>query len=215
MNKKELKKAFKEGLIDEGSYKQQLFEIEMNPKKNIRKKQMLPKSLTPGEWKRLLYVIPENDKISRTAFLLAYGSGLRIGEVVGSDKNSNNVIPPISRDAFNFDLKPPQIKIYGKYSKERVVPVAKGWRAYMGQLLPIKLTARSMERRFKKYSKKAKLNPEYTFHSLRHGFATRLLDAGVPIHHVQYLLGHANLATTSRYTQARPKDALNSYENLF
>ena len=64
-------------------------------------------------------------------------------------------------------------------------------------------------------SKKAKLNPLYSFHSLRHGFATRLLESGMPPNHVQVLLGHSNLSTTSIYTTANPIDAIKSYEEVF
>lgn len=214
VTKKELNRAFENKFINEETYKQKLFEIETKPKDKKRKAQRLPKSLTPKEFKELISIIPEKDKISRTSFLLAYGSGLRISEIVGS-KETENIIPPLLTENFQWDLKPPQIKIYGKYSKERMVPVPKGWKDYMNKILPIKKSARTLERRFKNYSKKAKLNPLYTFHSLRHGFATRLADAGVPTTHIQYLLGHSNLATTSIYAKARPLDALKSYEDLF
>ncbi len=53
------------------------------------------------------------------------------------------------------------------------------------------------------------------WHKLRHGFASRLVNKGVPITQVQLLLGHSNIATTNVYTHANPKDALKSYEDLF
>jgi site-specific recombinase XerD len=55
----------------------------------------------------------------------------------------------------------------------------------------------------------------YTFHSLRHGFGTRLLEQGVPLNQVQLLLGHTNISTTSVYLKASPIDALQSYEEKF
>jgi type III restriction enzyme len=63
--------------------------------------------------------------------------------------------------------------------------------------------------------KKVNLNKEYTFHSLRHGFATRLVENGVPINQIQVLLGHSNISTTSVYLRAAPMDALKSYEDFF
>ena len=215
MNKKELKKAFEEGMINEEVYKQKLFESETTKKTTKRKEQRLPKSITSEEFKQLISVVPEKDKITKISFLLAYASGLRISEIVGGGDEKGNIISALTLDNFQFDLKPPQIKIYGKYSKERMVPIPKGWKDYMNKFLPIKKSSRTLERKFKKYSKKAGLDIKYTFHSLRHGFATRLAGAGTPTTYIQYLLGHSNLATTSIYTKARPIDALKSYEDLF
>jgi len=105
--------------------------------------------------------------------------------------------------------------ISGKGGRDRKVPLPKGWKNWMKDILPIKKSGRSLERNFKTAAKRAKLNPEYSFHSLRHGFATRLLESGVPLNHVQVLLGHANISTTSVYIRARPLDAIKSYEDLF
>lgn len=52
-------------------------------------------------------------------------------------------------------------------------------------------------------------------HSLRHGFATRCLESGIPINQVQMLLGHSNVSTTSIYVKANPIDAIKNYEELF
>jgi len=54
-----------------------------------------------------------------------------------------------------------------------------------------------------------------TSNSLRHGFATRLVESGVPINQVQTLMGHSDISTTGIYTKANPMDALKSYEELF
>lgn len=168
-------------------------------------KQQLPKSITAEEFKLLLKKTRRKDPEARMAFLLAYESGLRISEV-------KKLTPERVRD----DLKPPMIEIVGgKGGRDRQVPIPKRWKEYMKFQLPIKKSMRSLERNFKTASKKAGLNPDYVFHSLRHSFATRLLEAGVPLNHIQVLLGHSNLSTTSIYLKARPLDAIKSYEELF
>lgn len=215
MKKKELLKAHKEGLIDDTKLKEELFNLELLPKDRRRSQRKLPKSITTEEFKKLIGVIPEKDKISKTAFLLAYGSGLRISEIVGGrEEDQDHPIKALTKDKLDFTRG--QIRIEdAKYGVSRIVPIPKGWKDYMTAILPIKKTARTLQRKFKKYSKKAGLNPEYVFHSLRHGFGTRLIESGVPISHVQALLGHSNVSTTSTYIKARPTDALKSYEELF
>jgi len=161
----------------------------------------LVKGLTPEEFKKLISVIPYKDKISKTAFLLGYGSGLRISEVV-------NLMPE--------NIRENQIEVLeAKGGKDRVVPKPKGWKQYMKDILPLAKTERTLQRNFKKYAKKAGLPEHYVFHSLRHGFGTRMVESGIPLNQVQLLMGHSSISVTSVYTKARPKDALKSYEDLF
>jgi len=184
--------------------KKQAKNIEKNlPKK--RRKKLLPKSLTQEEFKLLIKSIPERKvyKESRVAFLLAYESGLRISEVKNLQPN-------------DFNLKQKSVFVrQGKFSKDRVVPLPKTWKSWMFDYLPIKKSVRSLERNFKYCAKKAGLNPNYVFHSLRHGFATRALESGIPINQVQLLLGHSSISATNVYLTARPLDSLKSYEDLF
>lgn len=169
----------------------------------VRKKQTLPKSLSREEFKKLIKATPEKDKTAKVAFLLGFGAGMRVSEVV--------------------NLKPEHIRVksksifieQGKYSKDRVVPLPKGWKSWMFQHIPITKTARSLQRNFKSAAKVASLRDELTFHSLRHGFATTLHESGVPLSHIQVLLGHSNIQTTSVYLRASPTKALESYEELF
>ncbi len=165
------------------------------------KPRKLPKSVRPEEFKKLIQNIPKKDKIARISFLIAYGCGMRVSEVARCSPEhfrENSIFIPES-----------------KYGLERVVPIPKGWKKEFIKSLPIKTTVRTLQRKFKSYSIKAKLNPLYSFHSLRHGFATRLIESGVPPNQVQLLLGHSSLSTTSIYTKANPIDAIKSYEELF
>ena len=166
-----------------------------------QKKRHIPKCVRPEEFIELIKKTPKSDYLSRIGFLLAYGSGMRISEVMRCSPEHfrhNSIFVPES-----------------KYGVERVVPIPKGWKPDFLKKLPLDCSIRTLQRKFDKYSIKSKLPKHYTFHSLRHGFATRLLENGVTINQVKVLLGHANMATTSVYTKANPEDALNKYEELF
>ncbi len=170
------------------------------PKK--RKSRKIPKCVRPEEWIQLIKTIPKTDRMSPVAFLLAYGSGMRISEVGRCRKEH------FQSDGMIFIPE-------SKYGVERKVPQPKGWRVNFFSQLPIKKSARTLQRNFKKYSTKANLNPLYTFHSLRHGFATRLLEAGTPINIVSLALGHSDISTTGIYVKASPVDLMKHYEERF
>lgn len=166
-------------------------------KKNSKR---LPKAIRPEEFKELIKNL-NSSRLDLTkhkvAFLLAYGSGLRISEVLRVEKEhfrGNSLFIPES-----------------KYGVERVVPIPKGFKDSHKKHLPLKMTPRALQLLFKRYSPRKEL----TFHSLRHGFATRCIEAGVPLNQVQVLLGHSNISTTNVYIKANPLDALKSYEDLF
>lgn len=166
-----------------------------------RRKETLPKSIKEEEFISLMKCVKEKDKQAKVSFLLAFASGLRLGEI---------------KKLKQEDIRSNDVYIQqGKYSKDRIVPKPKAWRDWMLDILPIKKTGRSLERNFKSASLKAGLDSRYTFHSLRHGFATHSLRKGIPINVVQLLLGHSNVATTSVYIKADPQEALRRYEELF
>lgn len=175
------------------------------PKIKKYKRQALPKSLTPEEFVRLIKAVPDHKiyKEFKVSCLLAYESGMRISEITN-----------LKKEDFNLTQKSILIR-EGKMSKDRIVPLPKTWRSWMLDAIPIKKSNRSLERNFKRILKLAGLSDKYVFHSLRHGFAVRLIEKGVPMNQVQLFLGHSNLSTTSIYTKARPLDALKSYEDLF
>ncbi len=159
------------------------------------------KSIRPEEFRELIKNTPKKEIKTRIAFLLAYGSGMRISEVLRCQRahfKKNSIFIPQS-----------------KYGVERMVPIPKGWKERFLSELPLKISARTLQRKFKRYNKKSGHPEHYSFHSLRHGFAVRLLESGAPLNQVQVLLGHSNISTTSVYTKANPIDALKSYEELF
>jgi len=167
-----------------------------------RKTRKLPKSVRPEEWEKLINVIPSKDKIALVSFLLGYGAGMRVSEVVKCKKE-------------DFGSDGMILITNSKYGVDRRVPIPKGWRKDFFNYLPIKKTIRTIQRKFTKYSKKAGLNPLYSFHSLRHGFATRLLESGTPINLVSLALGHSDISTTGIYIKASPTDLLKYYKEKF
>ena len=139
----------------------------------------------------------------RTYFLLAYESGLRVSEVKNLKKE-------------NIDIKAKKIFIRdSKFSKDRVVPLPKTWKNYMINFFPVKISIRSIQRNFKNVVLKSGVNSKFHFHSLRHSFATHLLERGMPINQVQILMGHSSVGTTNIYIVANPTDALLNYEKVY
>ena len=141
---------------------------------------------------------------------LLYGSGLRLSELHGLDMS-------------NLDLRQEQARVVGKGSKERLVPLTGSSRRAIGRYVPhrLELSAKSrapdreallLNPAGKRLSKRSIQNVvrrllDYaapgeglSTHSLRHSFATHLLDAGADLMAVKELLGHVSLSTTQVYT---------------
>jgi len=173
------------------------------PKKH--KRQALPQSMTDDEFSELCRELPdrEENKSTKIAFLLAYESGLRVSEVTNLQQADLDIF-----------VKTCFIR-NAKYGKDRVVPLPKTWKNWMLNYIPIKKSNRAIQIAFKKCVNKAGLNPIYHFHSLRHSFATHLLERGMPINQVQLLMGHSSVGTTNIYIRANPKEALTKYEEIF
>lgn len=176
--------------------------IESSVKK--RKAKKLPVAISEDEFTELIKHTKK--KHHKVAFLLGYGSGLRISEVLHLEPRHINLI------ARSILVE------QGKGSKDRPVPLPKGFREEHLKILPIKCGERALEKAFKSAAKRAKLleiKPTLHFHSLRHGFATNAVSKGIPIHYVRTLMGHSNISTTNVYLEMNPKEALKSYEELF
>lgn len=178
-------------MVDDGSEKK-------------RKPKKLPVAITEEEFTNLIKHTKK--KHHKLAFLLGYGSGLRISEV-------------LSLEPRDINLNEKKILVrQGKGSKDRTVPLPKGFKQEHLSLLPIKIGARGLQKAFKLICSKSGLldiKPSIHFHSLRHGFATQCVSNGIPIHHIRTLMGHSNISTTNVYLEANPKEALKSYEELF
>tara|TARA_Y100000310_G_C20439924_1_gene695579 strand:- start:253 stop:774 length:522 start_codon:yes stop_codon:yes gene_type:complete len=165
------------------------------------KSRKLPKAVKSEEFIKLIQATPKKDKVARVAFILAYGAGLRISEVIKLKKEN---------------ISESHIEIWESKGKvDRTVPLPRGWKQWMLNEIPIKRGERTLQRKFKKYAKLANLQSFYVFHSLRHGFATRCVENGIPINHIQVLMGHSDISITGIYLMARPQDALKSYEDKF
>jgi integrase/recombinase XerC len=147
---------------------------------------------------------------------LLYSSGIRVGELVGLNLN-------------RLDLDLGIVKVMGKGRKERIVPVGskavEALKAYLekrgafGGEEPLfvnrrggRLTARSVGRLIKKYTKRSGIFRRISPHTLRHSFATHLLDAGADIREIQEMLGHASLSTTQRYIHLSPGKLMEVYD---
>jgi integrase/recombinase XerD len=171
----------------------------------------LPKSLTEADVEALL-AAPDVDKplgLRDKAMLeMLYASGLRVSELVSL------TVAQLSQDMG-------VVRILGKGSKERLVPVgeeALDWvRRYSAQARPLLLDRRASDALFvtaraapmtrqafwqlvKRYARRAGIGAEISPHTLRHAFATHLLNHGADLRVVQMLLGHADISTTQIYT---------------
>ena len=155
----------------------------------------------------------------RAVLELLYGSGLRVGEVAG-----------LTVDRVDIDRG--RVRALGKGSKEREVPMSDyavdALADYLGVGRPVMAPERSrglfFNRRGKSFSERdirtmveqyvGRLLPgrRVTPHTLRHSFATHLLEGGADIRAVQELLGHASVATTQRYTHVSRARLFEVYE---
>ncbi|MBU0709486.1 MAG: tyrosine-type recombinase/integrase, partial [Candidatus Omnitrophica bacterium] len=168
----------------------------------------LPQFLTEEEVTRLIEsVFPKDQKdISslrdRAILETFYSTGLRISELVGLNADDMDFIGGI-------------IKVKGKGKKERVVPIGEiainSIRKYIDKRKKQsevvflnrsnrRITSRGVRNIVSKYLKRTRMKAGVSAHTLRHSFATHLLNRGADLRTVQELLGHANLSSTQIYT---------------
>ncbi len=187
--------------------------IDQTPMNNIQSPRMekkLPKFLSADEVKNLIESVNGDFKYSlrdRAILELLYGCGLRVSELLDLRKE----------DLF---LKEDFIRVKGKGSKERIVPLGgeakKALIKYMTVSRPAfnkkissflfltrsgnKLSRMGLWKRFQQYIAKSGIKKDLTPHTLRHSFATHLLERGASLRTVQLLLGHCDISTTQIYT---------------
>jgi integrase/recombinase XerD len=161
----------------------------------------LPVVLSRTEIEKIINAI-ENKK-HRLLIALSYGAGLRVSEAVGLKVRDVNL------DELTVHLKTT------KGNKDRITIFPEKLKADLAELMALqhgneylfeserggKLTVRSAQKVFENALRKTGIKKDATFHSLRHSFATHLLENGVDVRYVQELLGHANIRTTQIYTK--------------
>ena len=176
---------------------------------HLREPQKIPQVLSREEVKRLLLMA--GSLKNRSLLSLAYGCGLRAGEVVrlraGDIDSAQGVIRIVQgkgRKDRNVMLPPDLLDLLRQWWKERPtrhdagVPPAERW-LFPGLKAGKPLTTRQFSRIFHRSAEAAGIAKPVTLHSLRHSFATHLLEGGTDIRRIQALLGHATLDSTARY----------------
>jgi site-specific recombinase XerD len=177
-----------------------------------KREQKLPRVLTGEQARSLLERIPARTPLElrdRAMLELAYSCGLRCEEIVNLDVTS-------------FDFETEQLRVLGKGSKERLLPVGEpAQRALRGYLergrhalvtdpresalflskSGRRLSNSDVTRRLGLWVREAALAAGVSPHSLRHSFATHLLEGGADLRTIQELLGHASISTTQVYTR--------------
>lgn len=231
-------RSFYKYLLREGQVRVNPFTGLLLPRKGKR----LPKVLSVAEVDRLLKAPAEVGKAEKAAthpvqrqfqqyatrrdeaiIEVLYSTGMRVSELTSMKEH-------------DLDLLSGTVKVAGKGKKERLCllggPAQRAlqnalemrdgyWQVLNKSGKPValflnrfgtRLTARSVERSLKKYLDHANLQRSFSPHTLRHSFATHMLDAGADLRSVQELLGHASLSTTQIYTHITVERLKQVYE---
>lgn len=187
-------------------------------------KQIIRKDILSKSELRKLFMIPDTSTVTgyrdRMMLEILYGTGIRLNELSGLK------VSDINLKAGTLHIRE------GKGKKDRVVPVNQKTleyiRMYLTEIRPVllgdgktlnlllnsrkeALSINAISHELRGYIKKAKLKKQVTIHSLRHTYATHLLQRGMSLRHVQELLGHENMDTTIRYLQLEVKDLQREY----
>ncbi len=194
------------------------------PLRNPRRQRKLPHFLTTQEIGKLLAAPPRDQALGlrdRAILETMYSAGLRVSELVGVNES-------------DLDFAEGLVRVRGKGKRERLAPLGRyavralqRWLAVRqlsskqkrGDTAPVfvnkfgdRITTRSVARMLEKYLKLTGLDLRTSPHTLRHSFATHLLDSGADIRSVQELLGHKSLITTQIYTHVSTAGLREAYQ---
>jgi integrase/recombinase XerD len=180
--------------------------------------QLIPEVLTIEEVSRFLQAPDTASAIGardQAMFQVMYASGLRVSELCGLNTG---------------DISDDQVRVKGKGNKERVVPIAASAVAAVDHYLTkfrlegdgalfLSSQGKRMDRvavweRVKFYARKAGISKDISPHTLRHSFATHLLENGADLRVIQEMLGHAHIGTTDRYTHVSRKHLHEAFEKF-
>jgi integrase/recombinase XerD len=168
-----------------------------------RPEDTLPAVLTQDQVLGLIKAEP--DLMMRTIFITIYAAGLRISEVIRlstGDINGERMVIHVRQAKGHKDryvmLSDKHLAILRSYWKRRQ---PEGDLLFPGPLLNRPITARSVQRAFRQAADDAGLDQAVSPHTLRHSFATHLLEQGVDVRVIQDLLGHRNINSTARYAR--------------
>jgi site-specific recombinase XerD len=207
-------RSFYRHLVDRGELEASPADLVTSPKRD----QYLPRVLKEEDVAALLDSIPASTPLElrdRAIFELAYATGLRAEELTTLDTG----------DA-DFDAE--ELRVHGKGGKERVVPIGEqAWRtlnAYLERGRPLlaregdsgeraiflsksgrRLGTADLRRRLRAWAQRVGIAPGVTPHTLRHSFATHLLEGGADLRTIQELLGHSTISTTQTYTRVESR----------
>ena len=177
---------------------------------SLREPIKVPQVLSKKEVKRILMMAPSLK--ARVMLSLAYGCGMRAGEIVrlkvgdlDSAQQIIRIVQAKGRKDRNVMLPTDILGLLREWWKERPTGQDKDVPASERVLFPgyrgKHLSTRQISRLFKETAQDAGITKPATLHTLRHSFATHLLESGVDIRVIQVLLGHAKLTTTARYAR--------------
>jgi integrase/recombinase XerD len=202
--------------------------VAQNPTENIaslRVGRALPKPISVSQARRLLEEPAKQNgpeaKRDRAMLELLYASGMRVSELV-------------SLNLADIDISGGFVRCFGKGHKERMIPIypraTQSLDDYLKQARPRiiqnhneeralflnvrgeRLTRQGLWQILKAYAKTANIEAAVTPHTLRHSFATHMLNGGADLRMVQELLGHANISTTQVYTHLTSEHVRETYE---